>query len=67
MRTYDRNRNAITIGSYVMVAANGATGVITAIHGTDQSAEQLRRAACVSIEGMEGLFYPLDLIRLGFN
>ncbi|ELA4719920.1 TPA: hypothetical protein RVT83_003344 [Escherichia coli] len=25
MKTYDRNRNAITIGSHVMVAMNGAT------------------------------------------
>lgn len=28
MKTYDRNRNAITTGSRVMVATNGATGVI---------------------------------------
>lgn len=32
MKTYDRNRNAISTGSMVMVADSGATGVIKAIH-----------------------------------
>lgn len=33
MKTYDRNRNAIATGSMVMIAGNGTTGVIKAIHG----------------------------------
>ena len=63
----DRNRNAITTGSRVMVATNGATGVIKEICGEGKSEEQLRRSDCVSIEGVEGLFCPMDLVRLGFH
>ena len=43
MKTYDRNRNAIATGSMVMIAGNGTTGVIKAIHGEGKTAEQLRR------------------------
>lgn len=32
MMTYDRNRNAITTGSRVMISGTGRTGVIKAIH-----------------------------------
>ena len=67
MKTYDRNRNAISTGSMVMVADNGATGVIKAIHGSGKTAEQLRRSDCVEIEGHEPLYCPLGLVRLGFN
>ena len=67
MKTYDRNRNAITAGSRVMVATNGATGVIREICGEGKSEEQLRRSDCVSIEGVEGLFCPMDLVRQGFH
>lgn len=41
MKTYDRNRNAIATGSMVMIAGNGTTGVIKAIHGEGKTAEQL--------------------------
>ncbi|HEC2562179.1 TPA: putative selenium delivery protein YdfZ [Raoultella ornithinolytica] len=67
MKTYDRNRNAISTGSMVMVAGNGVTGVIKAIHGEGKTAEQLRRADWVEIEGCEGLYCPMSLIRLGFH
>ena len=67
MKTYDRNRNAISTGSRVMVAGTGVTGVIKAIHGEGKTAEQLRRADCVEIEGCEGLYCPMSLIRLGFH
>lgn len=67
MKTYDRNRNAITTGSKVMVAQNGATGVITAIHGEGKTMEQIRRSDCVEIAGCEGVYCPMELIRLGFN
>ena len=42
MKTYDRNRNAIATGSMVMIAGNGTTGVIKAIHGEGKTAERLR-------------------------
>ncbi|MEL6092842.1 putative selenium delivery protein YdfZ [Plesiomonas shigelloides] len=67
MKTYDRNRNAITIGSYVMVADSGTTGVIKNIDDNGKSEEQVRRSNCVSIEGLDGIFCPLELIRLKFN
>lgn len=67
MKTYDRNRNAITIGSHVMIASNGATGVIRAIRGEGKTAEQLRRSDCIEIEGFDGVYCPLELVRLGFN
>ncbi|MEH4072509.1 putative selenium delivery protein YdfZ [Klebsiella michiganensis] len=51
----------------VMVADSGATGVIKAIHAEGKTAEQLRRADCVEIDGHQGLYCPLNLIRLGFN
>ncbi|QGN38350.1 putative selenium delivery protein YdfZ [Klebsiella oxytoca] len=67
MKTYDRNRNAISTGSMVMVADTGATGVIKAIHADGKTAEQTRRADCVEIDGQQRLYCPLNLIRLGFN
>ncbi len=65
--TYDRNRNAITTGSRVMINGTGKTGYITAIHGEGKTAEQIRRAKCVEVEGAEGQFEPVELIRLGFH
>ncbi len=65
--TYDRNRNAITTGSRVMINGTGHTGVITAIHGEGKTAEQIRRAKCVEIEGVEGQYEPVELMRLGFH
>ena len=56
MKTYDRNGNASATGSMVMIAGNGTAGVIKAIH-----------VDCVGIDGCEGRFCPLDLIRLGFH
>jgi putative selenium-binding protein YdfZ len=67
MKTYDRNRNAISTGSRVMVAGTGVTGVIKAIHGEGKTAEQLRRADCVEIDGGEELYCPVNLIRRGFH
>lgn len=67
MKTYDRNRNAITIGSRVMVSMNGVTGVIKEIIGEGKSEEQLRRSNCVVIDGVEGMYCPLDLVCLGIH
>ena len=67
MITYDRNRNAITVGSQVMISGTGHTGKIVAIHAEGLSAEQVRRGKTVEVEGCEGTFQPMELIRLGFN
>lgn len=66
MITYDRNRNSITIGSYVMIAESGETGVILDIINKNNSAEEIRRSKSVSIKGVDGMFSPLELIRLEF-
>ncbi len=67
MMTYDRNRNSITTGSRVMINGTGQTGVITAIHGDGMSPGDLRRSKTVEIEGCEGRYQPVELIRLGMN
>lgn len=67
MRTYDRNRNAISTGSRVMINGTGQTGVIKAIHADGLSAERVRREKTVEVEGCEGQYAPVDLIRLGFH
>lgn len=40
MMTYDRNRNAITTGSRVMINGTGHTGIIKAIHSDGLDAAQ---------------------------
>ncbi len=64
MLTYDCYRNAITTGSRVMVFNKGLTGVIKTIHGEGKTAEQIRRSECVEIEGCQGVFCPMELVRL---
>lgn len=66
MTTYDRNRNAITTGSRVMVST-GHTGKILSIDTEGLTAEQIRRGKTVVVEGCEEKLTPLDLIRLGMN
>jgi putative selenium-binding protein YdfZ len=58
MKTYDRNRNAITTGSRVMISDTGLTGRITAIDTDGLTAEQIRRGKTVEIEGCEGKYAP---------
>ncbi|ANI83149.1 MULTISPECIES: putative selenium delivery protein YdfZ [Kosakonia] len=67
MVTYDRNRNAITTGSRVMINGTGRTGKIIAIHAAGLDAAQLRRSKTVEVEGCEGKFEPVELIRLGLH
>lgn len=67
MITYDRNRNPITNGSQVMINWTGKTGKIIAIHATGLTPAQLRRNKTVEVEGTEGKFEPVELIRLGLH
>lgn len=67
MMTYDRNRNAITTGSRVMINNTGRTGKIIAIHADGLTPGQLRRGKTVEVEGFEGKFEPVELIRLGMH
>ena len=50
MTTYDRNRNAITTGSRVMVSGTGHTGKILSIDTEGLTAEQIRRGKTVVVE-----------------
>ena len=65
MITYDRNHNPITTGSRVMINGTGRTGKIVAIHSNGLTPAQLRRNKTVEVEGCEGQFEPVELIRLG--
>ncbi len=67
MMTYDRNRNPITAGSRVMINGTGRTGKIVAIHAEGLDAAQVRRSKTVEVEGCEGKFEPVELIRLGLH
>ncbi|BDH45825.1 hypothetical protein TUM12370_18690 [Salmonella enterica subsp. enterica serovar Choleraesuis] len=67
MMTYDRNRNAITVGSRVMINGTGKTGTISSIHGENMSAQQLRRSDVVELQGLDGQYKPVELIRLGMH
>ena len=67
MKTYDPNRNAITTGSRVMISGTGRTGVIKAIHSEGLDAAQVRRSKTVEVEGSEGRYEPIELIRLGMH
>lgn len=67
MTTYDRNRNAITIGSRVMVSGSRHTGRILSIDTEGLTAEQIRRGKTVVIEDCDEKLSPLDLIRLDMN
>jgi putative selenium-binding protein YdfZ len=67
MMTYDRNRNAITTGTPVMINSTGTTGKIRAIHSEGLNAAQVRRNKTVEVEGVEGRFEPVELIRLGLH
>ena len=67
MVTYDRNRNPITNGSQVMINGTGKTGKSVAIHASGLTPAQLRRSKTVEVEGNEGKFEPVELIRLGLH
>ncbi len=49
MMTYDRNRNAITTGSRVMISGTGHTGIIKAIESEGLDAGQIRRGKTVIV------------------
>ena len=67
MMTYDRNRNAITTGSSVMINGTGKTGTIKAIKADGMTPGQVRRSKTVEIDGCDGQFEPIELIRLGMH
>ncbi len=67
MTTYDRNRNAITTGSRVMVSGTGHTGKMLTIDTEGLTAEHIRRGKTVLHEACEEKLAPLHMIRHGKN
>ena len=62
----------IRYGANSTAAVHGALlirqfGVIKAIHSDGLNAEQVRRGKTVEVEGCEGKFEPIELIRLGMH
>ncbi|MNY78896.1 putative selenoprotein YdfZ [compost metagenome] len=50
-----------------MINGKGRTGKITAIHTDGLTPAQVRRGKTVEVEGCEGKFEPVELIRLGMH
>ena len=50
-----------------VVATDTRTGKIVAIHANGLTPAQLRRSKTVEVEGCEGQFEPVELIRLGLH
>jgi putative selenium-binding protein YdfZ len=50
-----------------MINGTGHIGVIRAIHAEGLDATQVRRNKTVEVEGCEGKFEPIELIRLGMH
>lgn len=62
---YDRYRNRIAPGCKVMDSETGKVGVIASIHQNGMEQDQARRANCVELKGISGLFKPENLMGLG--
>ncbi|MGL5286198.1 putative selenium-binding protein YdfZ [Aeromonas sp. RU39B] len=65
MKIYDRNRNALTIGQRVMIAATGTVDYLKEAHTDNMTAYQAEHEKCVQLEHAEERFAPIELIRLG--
>lgn len=50
-----------------MINGTGRTGKIVAINASGLTPAQLRRSKTVKVEGCEGQFEPVELIRLGLH
>lgn len=64
-KAYDRYRNPLDNGCRVMQDGSGLVGTIAAIHAENLQREEVRRAKCVELQGVNGYFAPQELMRLG--
>ncbi|WP_304166574.1 putative selenium delivery protein YdfZ [Lonsdalea britannica] len=62
---YDRYRNPLSTGCRVMQAGSRTVGTIAAIHAENLKREDVRKAKCVELQGVNGFFAPEELMRLG--
>lgn len=65
MKIYDRNRNELTVGQRVVVAATGAIDYLKEARTDHLSAFQAEHEKCVQLEQTQERFAPIELIRLG--
>ncbi len=65
MKIYDRNRNALTVGQRVMIAATGAIDFLEAAYTDRMTAFQAEHEKCVQLANTKERFAPIELIRLG--
>nr|WP_283164079.1 putative selenium delivery protein YdfZ [Brenneria tiliae] len=64
-KAYDRYRNPLDLGCRVMQSDSRLVGTIAAIHAENLKREEVRRAKCVELKGVNGYFAPQELMRLG--
>ncbi|OSN06989.1 selenium-binding protein [Lonsdalea iberica] len=62
---YDRYRNPLSIGCRVMQDGSRTVGTVAAIHAEKLKREEVRKAKCVELQGLNGFFAPEELMRLG--
>ncbi|MHA6999566.1 putative selenium delivery protein YdfZ [Aeromonas schubertii] len=65
MKIYDRNRNRLTQGQRVMIAATGAVDVLKEAHTDNLTPYQAEHEKCVLLAHSQERFAPIELIRLG--
>ena len=65
MKIYDRNRNALTPGQRVMIAATGAVDFLKEAHTDNLTPYQAEHDKCVLLANSRDQYAPIELIRLG--
>ena len=65
MKIYDRNRNALTAGQRVMIAATGTVDVLKEAHTDNLTPYQAEHQKCVLLANSREHYAPIELIRLG--
>lgn len=65
MKIYDRNRNVLTLGQRVMIAATGAVDVLKEAHTDNLTPYEAEHEKCVLLTNSQERYAPIELIRLG--
>lgn len=65
MKIYDRNRNVLTLGQRVMIAATGAVDTLKEAHTDNLTPYEAEHEKCVLLTNSQERYAPIELIRLG--
>ncbi|MBL0608338.1 putative selenium-binding protein YdfZ [Aeromonas caviae] len=65
MKIYDRNRNVLTLGQRVMIAATGAVDTLKEAHTDNLTPYEAEHEKCVLLTSSQERYAPIELIRLG--